>query len=75
MGNGEEHGTSGRTAVLVLTLDLLLVRVDERVVVAELEEALDTGGRVLGTLAVIACASRQPELAMCLERAHRGAGT
>lgn len=47
------HVGNLHVAVLVLTLKLLGRGVNARILVAELEETLDTSGRVLGTLAVI----------------------
>ena len=52
------HVGNLHVAVLVLTLKLLGRGVDARILVAKLEETLDTSGRVLGTLAVITVGER-----------------
>ena len=55
------HVGNLHVAVLVLALKLLGGGVDARILVAKLEETLDTSGRVLGTLAVITVGERHDE--------------
>lgn len=53
------HVDKLHVAVLDLSRDLVLVRVDIRMVVAQLQESLNAGGRVLGSLSVVSVWKRQ----------------